>query len=288
MQLAGARALVTGAGGGIGRAVVAELVRAGAAVLMVDRDQRAMDAALDELTGARQSVALRAVDITSAEERAALCDLARSWRGGINVLVNNAGLNPFGLYEELRPQQIDLALAVNLQAPMHLCLALLPHLRTQAPAAIVNTGSVFGAIGYPGYVAYSTTKFALRGFTESLRRELRGSGVAVQYFAPRATRTPINSSAVEQMNRVLGVTMDTPERVARELVTLIRSGQHSAVVGWPEKLFVRINALLPSLVDRSIRGQLPVIERYARAASRAARPVPHLLAQSLDVRRQTP
>jgi hypothetical protein len=101
---------------------------------------------------------------------------------------------------------------------------------------------VFGAIGFPGYVAYSTTKFALRGFTEALRRELAGSSVTVQYLAPRATRTPINSSAVERMNAELGVAMDPPERVARELAELLRTGRRSAVVGWPEKLFVRINA----------------------------------------------
>ncbi len=211
-------------------------------------------------------------NLTVAAEREHLCEVARSWRGGINILINNAGLNPFGLFEDLKPEQIDLALAVNLQAPMHLCRELLPHLRRQAPAAIVNTGSVFGAIGFPGYVAYSTTKFALRGFTEALRRELAGSAVAVQYLAPRATRTPINSSTVETMNRELGVAMDPPERVARELVALLRSGRTSAVVGWPEKLFVKVNALLPAIVDRAVRGQLPIIQRYARASQPA--PVP--------------
>jgi short-subunit dehydrogenase len=265
MQLTRCQVLVTGAGGGIGRAIVSELLRHGAQVLMVDRDPGALRSALEKQGAATDRCECFVADLTCAEERARLCDLARHWRGGVNVLVNNAGLNPFGLYEELAPAQIDLALKVNLQAPMHLCQALLPHLRTLRPAAIINTGSVFGAIGYPGYVAYSTTKFALRGFTEALRRELAGSGVAVQYFAPRATRTPINSSAVESMNRELGVAMDSPERVAKELVALLRSQRASAVVGWPEKLFVRINALAPALVDRAVRAQLPIVQRYARA-----------------------
>lgn len=272
MQLTGARALITGAGGGIGRAIAADLVKQGVQVLLVDRDARALGAVGAHLASARTQFAQHVADLTVAAEREHLCEVARSWRGGINILINNAGLNPFGLFEDLKPEQIDLALAVNLQAPMHLCRELLPHLRRQAPAAIVNTGSVFGAIGFPGYVAYSTTKFALRGFTEALRRELAGSAVAVQYLAPRATRTPINSSTVETMNRELGVAMDPPERVARELVALLRSGRTSAVVGWPEKLFVKVNALLPAIVDRAVRGQLPIIQRYARASQPA--PVP--------------
>jgi short-subunit dehydrogenase len=124
-------------------------------------------------------------------------------------------------------------------------------------------GSVFGAIGYPGYAVYSATKFGLRGFTEALRRELAASNVSVHYLAPRATRTRINSSAVERMNTELGVAMDDPERVAQAVCRLLVKQQAAAVIGWPEKLFVRINALLPRAVDGAIRKQLPTIERYA-------------------------
>jgi short-subunit dehydrogenase len=264
MQLNKCRALITGAAGGIGRAVSAELVRRGARVLLVDRDARALAVTAEALSSAGANVQQQVCDLTSGEDRARLCEVASRWNGGINVLINNAGLNPFGLYEDLTGAQIDAALHVNLHAPMHLCQQLLPHLRRQAPAVILNTGSVFGTIGFPGYVAYSTTKFAMRGFSEALRRELAGSGVTVQYFAPRATLTPINSASVEAMNRELGVSMDPPERVARELVQLLQSGKTSATVGWPEKLFVRINALLPAVVDRATRSQLPIIERHAR------------------------
>jgi short-subunit dehydrogenase len=229
----------------------------------VDRDARALGVAADAFASAHGRVEKHVTDLTSAASRTQLCSEACTWRGGVNVLINNAGLNPFGLFEDLSPGEIDAAIAVNLQAPMHLCRELLPHLKRQVPAAIVNTGSVFGSIGFPGYATYSATKFALRGFTEALRRELADSGVLVKYFAPRATRTSINSAMVENMNAELGVTMDSPERVARELVALLAGDRSSAVVGWPEKLFVRINALLPGVVDRAVRGQLPIIRRYA-------------------------
>jgi short-subunit dehydrogenase len=247
MILRDSRVLITGAAGGIGWAMVERLVAEGAHVLAVDRDTRA-------LVGAnRARVEPFIADLASAGERSGLCAVAREWRGGIDVLINNAGLNPFGLN-------------VNLHAPMHLCRELIPHLRKRPQAAIVNMGSVFGSIGYPGYAAYAATKFAMRGFTEALRRELSGSSIEVKYLAPRATRTPINSTLVENMNRELGVAMDPPERVAGELVALLGGASHSAVVGWPEKLFVRINALWPAVVDRAIRAQLPIIQRHARAS----------------------
>jgi short-subunit dehydrogenase len=277
MKLESMRVLLTGAAGGIGRVIAQQLVEAGAHVLLVDRDARALEALAGQPAFSAERVAMHVADLTSPVARRHLCETARDWHGGINVLINNAGLNPFALFEELAPEQIDMALAVNLQAPMHLCRDLLPQLRTRKEALIVNMGSVFGAIGYPGYVAYCATKFAMRGFTEALRRELADSDIAVKYLAPRATRTAINPPAVEQMNSRLKVAMDPPERVARELVHLLQRRRHSLVVGWPENLFVRINALLPAIIDRSIRRQLSIIRHYARKP-RVAGPEPRELA----------
>jgi len=264
MKLHSMRVLLTGAAGGIGRVMCRELLEAGAHVLMVDRDARALQVLFGELAFAAERVGTLVADLTSLADRARLRDVASDWHGGINVLVNNAGLNPFALFEDLTGEQIDLALAVNLQAPMHLCRELMPQLRTRPAAMIVNVGSVFGAIGYPGYVAYSATKFAMRGFTEALRRELADSAVAVKYLAPRATRTSINPEAVVEMNDALKVAMDPPERVARELVRLLRRRGSSVVVGWPERAFVKINALLPGVVDHAIRKQLSIIQHFAR------------------------
>jgi len=270
MNPASIRALITGGGGGIGGAIAAELLARGAAVLLVDRDAAALErtAARHADYGAR--IATLAADLTSAADRERIVAAAAAWRDGVNVLVNNAGVNHFGLFEDQSPAQLDLALAINVQAPMHLCHALLPHLRSHPQAAILNTGSVFGSIGYPGYVVYSATKFAMRGFTEALRRELADGHVRVHYLAPRATRTGINTSAVEQMNAELGVAMDPPEVVAGAVCDMLAGGSVEAVIGWPEKFFARVNGVLPRLVDGALRKQLPVIRRYAggRAAPR--------------------
>jgi short-subunit dehydrogenase len=264
MKPDGMRVLLTGATGGIGRVVARRLLDQGAHVLLVARDEAALGALVRSFAFAGERARAHAADITQRTARIALCDLARQWHGGINVLINNAGLNNFSMYEDLSPEQLDQCLAVNVQAPMHLCRDLLPWLRTRESATIVNVGSVFGAIGYPGNVAYSASKFAIRGFSEALRRELADSRVSVKYFAPRATRTTMNSAAVVEMNSRLGVAMDSPERVADELVALLKHRRISALVGWPEKAFAKVNAVLPGIVDRAVRGQLPLIRASAR------------------------
>lgn len=257
------RVLLTGGAGGIGGAIAGELLERGAAVLLVDRDSTALERARARFATAGERVGLFAADLTTAADRSRLVEFAGSWRGGIDTLVNNAGINHFTMFEDQGAAQIEAALAVNVHAPIHLCRELLPGLMRQPVAHIVNIGSVFGSIGYPGYAVYSATKFAMRGFTEALRRELVGTGVHVHYLAPRATRTPINAAAVERMNAELGVAMDDPRVVGLALCRMLEKDTPFAVVGWPEKVFARINAVLPGAVDGALRRQLPTIRRYA-------------------------
>jgi short-subunit dehydrogenase len=277
MNIATHRILVTGGAGGLGRAYADEFLRHGAAVLLADRDAAALADVRSALASHGDRVATFAVDLTKDADRRALVDHATRWRGGVDVLVNNAGVNHFRLFEDQPPEQIDVALAVNVQAPLQLCRALLPHLLRLPAAHVVNVGSVFGSIGYPAYAVYSATKFAIRGFTEALRRELADTGVAVHYFAPRAARTGINGAAVERMNAELGVAMDAPAEVAAALRRLLERNRPSAVVGWPEKFYARLNGALPELVDGALAKQLPVVRRHARpeapdAEARAALP----------------
>lgn len=273
MNLAGARAVITGGAGGIGAALAAELLDAGAAVMLADIDAAALAATAERLAGRGGELTTVTANLMTAEGRAVLCQAAIGWHA--NALVNNAGVNHFGLYDELAPEQVTQTVALNILAPMLLTQALLPHLRQQPEAYLLFIGSVFGHIGYPGYAAYSASKFALRGFSEALRRELAGSPVRVHHLAPRATRTRINTSAVEQMNAALKVAMDPPGTVARAARRLLEKNLASAVVGWPEKLFARVNAMLPGIVDGAIVKQLPVIRRYARKDTPAGVPAAH-------------
>jgi short-subunit dehydrogenase len=140
--------------------------------------------------------------------------------------------------------------------------ALLAHLKSLPEARIVNIGSVFGYIGYPSQTVYSASKFGLRGFSEALRRELAGTRITVQHVAPRATRTSLNSNAMNELNRQLGNRVDDSDRVAQIVVAGLSTRRANAVIGWPEALFARVNAVMPLLVDGTLEKQLPVIRRF--------------------------
>jgi short-subunit dehydrogenase len=190
-------------------------------------------------------------------------DAARALAGGIDLLVNNAGIGDFSWFQDESAARIERVIATNVVAPMLLTRALLPLLQSRPAASVVNVGSILGDIGNPGNVAYSTAKFALRGFSEALRRELSGTGVRIQYLAPRATRTGLNSAAQDALNRELGVGSDAPGQVASALLSLLDSGRAEMHLGWPERLFVRLNRLLPSVVDRALGRRVDVVRRHA-------------------------
>ncbi|GAB3288429.1 SDR family oxidoreductase [Parahaliea aestuarii] len=260
MKIDGKRMVLTGACGGLGRAVAQRLAERGARLLLVGRNDEVLQALCDGLPGGEHGVVV--ADLGSSAGVSAVVAVAGE---AVDGLINCAGVNTFGLFSEQGSGELRQMLAVNVEAPAALIRGLLPVLR-EHNSVIVNVGSTFGAIGYPGFSAYCASKFALRGLTEALARELADTPVSVRYFAPRAIRTAMNSERVEAMNAELGNAMDPPEVVAEDLVRFVESDERRRDSGWPERLFVRINALLPRLVDKSLASTLPVITRYARRA----------------------
>lgn len=256
--------VLTGATGGIGEAVAKKLAEAGAALILVSRQRDRAERLAGRLPGTEHRVV--EADITAGPGREAVVQVAGS---GLDGLVNSAGINHFGLLQDQSEEQLRQMFEVNSLAPILLTRALLPALSVRE-SFIVNVGSGFGSIGFAGYCGYSASKFALRGFTEALRRELADSRVNVQYLAPRATATEMNPQHVVAMNEELGNTMDAPERVAAELMVLLRKGAGTRYIGWPERFFVKLNSLLPSLVDGALAKQLPVIRRQAVAGKEVA------------------
>ena len=266
MELNNKTVVLTGASGGIGRAIAQRLHEDGARLMLVSRSEVKLAALRDELPRPDEHSGhiVCVADIASADGRATLQQRCAALPGGIDILINAAGINQLRLFVEQEDSAIEQMIATNLTGTIMLCHALLPLLQKKAQAAVINIGSTFGSIGYPGFSAYCASKFGLRGFSEALRRELADSGVEVSYIAPRATATALNSDRVVAMNKALGTAMDDPLRVASEVSRFIRGRSRSdAYIGWPEKLFVRVNALLPRVVDKSLRKQLPVIRRFA-------------------------
>jgi short-subunit dehydrogenase len=235
MRLQQSRVLLTGAGGGIGRAMRAALEGAGASVLGVGRS--------------RGDGPWVQADLGSDEGIAQVAEAAERWQA--NVVVHGAGVPAFGPLAAIDAQRMAEVLAVNLLAPMKLTRALLPTLLRQPQAGVVFVGSALGRIGLPGFSVYGASKAGLHGFAEALRRELADTAVTVQILGPRSTRTGFNGAAVEAYNRATGTATDPPEAVAAALVALLQSGAAERFIGWPERLGVRLNSLLGAAMDGS-------------------------------------
>jgi short-subunit dehydrogenase len=258
MECRGKLVLLTGATGGIGRAVASELDRAGARLTLVGRSVNKLNELCRSLQGAHHAIA---ADLNEPGQRARVVGHCR--QQGLDILVNAVGVMDFRLFDAQDPTVIERTVQTNLLTPMLLCRELVPLLRHRDAAAVVNIGSIFGSIGHPGFSTYCASKFGLRGFTEALQRELADSPVRVAYLAPRATRTDMNSAAVTALNEALGNATDEPEQVAKELMKLLVERRHQRYMGWPEGLFVRLNGLFPGVVHNALTRKLPLIRHHA-------------------------
>ena len=274
MKLKGARLLVTGAAGGIGQAVVLELLRRGARVVATDRDAAGLQAAL---AGAGPACLCVPADLTRLAELPALVERAAAAWEGLDAVINVAGVLDFAPLSQERPEDVELTFRVNVLAPVLLARAALPELR-RSRGRVVNVGSIFGSIGFPWFATYSASKFAVRGFSEALRRELREDGVGVTYVAPRATRTPLATSFGE-MAAAVGMPLDPPEHVAARLADALARDRDEVYLGGPEPFFVRLNGLLPRLVDRALRKQTRAMAPFAERAAKARLPRPAVAPQ---------
>lgn len=263
MDIKGAHILLTGASGGIGEAVAVQLAAAGARLILVGRSAPRLESLITRLPAAKPAHRLVEADITCPHGRRLIAMTLAVLGAPLDALINCAGISHFGLLSQQSEQDIQSTLNTNLLAPVLLTRLALTFLRPHG-ARIVNVGSTFGGIGYPGFTTYCASKFALRGFTQALRRELADTATQVAYLAPRATRTALNSDAVCDMNDELGNVMDSPQRVAGVLLAMLQAKRmRDRAIGWPERLFLAVNAVLPSMVDGALRKQLPTIKRHA-------------------------
>lgn len=258
------KVLLTGATGGIGRELAAQLVASGASVLLAGRDGKRLEALRRQLPTANAGVAIHVSDIATSSGRASLAAAAREFHDGINVLINNAGINRFGRLADQNAENIESIMQTNAVSPMLLTRALLPLLRERPGAVILNVGSIVGSIGMPGQAAYCGSKFALHGFSEALRRELADEAIRVVYVAPRSTNTAMNDAMQRFVNERSGSRTDSARAVAAEILRALAAGRRERFLGWPERVFVKVNGLLPALVDRALRRQNALIDEAAR------------------------
>ena len=253
MQLEGKRALITGAGSGIGRALAIEAAQRGMTVGLCGRRPEPLYETVSLMRPGSHVVLYG--DITDARIRGNLRDLLLQTWGGLDVLVNNAGVVAVGPLSRTSDDDLERMFRTNLLAPAALIRELTPMLQRARPSRIVNIGSVFGDIAYPLFGAYSATKFGLRGLSNAMRRELRHRGIGVTYAAPRATKTGA-AGEFDHLVEPMQMKLDAPEKVAREIWRAVARDADTAYAKGPERLFVMVERLFPFLVDRAISKQM--------------------------------
>ena len=171
-----------------------------------------------------------------------------------DILINLAGINDFNHAED---QDYDALVTLNLLVPMRLCQAVLPAMRKRGSGQIVNIGSMTGLIPLPHMTGYVAAKSGLKGYSDALRRELTGTGITIT-----------------------NVTEDDPRDVARQIVNAIEHDKTDVRIGWPERLFALINAVIPGIVDRGLRKNTAIGEEILKADQVVA-PIP-LIANKPD------
>lgn len=249
--LDGCRTIVTGATSGIGRALVLELLRARAHVIATGRRRERLTSLVGEATPLPGVLEIVAGDITEAATREALVRTASEQFGGLDALVNNAGVGVIRDFAHSEATELRHVMEVNFFAAIELTRAAMPLMQSGRTPLIVNVASILGHRGIPHYTEYCASKFALVGFSEALRAEIAGQGIDVLLVSPGTTRSEFfNSLAAEQPGvGGRGEGGVPPEEVARATVRAMQRGKHLIVPNRQGRLLLLLNRLSPRLAD---------------------------------------
>lgn len=217
-------AVITGAASGIGAALAVALARRGMHLALLDRDAAGLHATAGQAAAAGARVSQHVLDLAAADARAAIAALpgvVQATHGRATVLVNNAGVALGGSFDMVAEDDFDWLMRVNFDATVRLCRAFLPLLAQQSAAQIVNVSSIFGIVAPPGQTAYCASKFAVRGFSESLRHELQAaaSPIGLTLVHPGGVRTAIAENARAPVG-VDAATLAAQQAAWRKLLTL--------------------------------------------------------------------
>ncbi|SHG19103.1 hypothetical protein SAMN05443575_1626 [Jatrophihabitans endophyticus] len=240
-------AVITGAGSGIGRALAYDLARRGARLAISDVDATGLAESVKQVRVIGAAVHHTCLDVTDRTAVLAYADEVASHYGAVNIVVNNAGIAFTGDIEKMSFEQIERVIDVDFWGVVNGTKAFLPHLIASGDGHVVNVSSLFGLLAVPGQSAYNAAKFAVRGFTESLRQEMlvAGHNVHVTCVHPGGIKTAIarNAGAVEGEDAArLAAFFDarlaktTPESAAKSILRSVIGNRPRAVVGLDAKV----------------------------------------------------
>lgn len=280
-NLKGAVAVVTGAGSGIGRALALNLASKGALLALADVNS----ASLEETRGLLGATEAKTylVDVSDAQAVENFAAKVKQDFGRASLLINNAGVAIYGTFAELTLEEFEWVIRINFWGVVHGCKFFLPLLKAEPDAHIVNISSVFGLIGPAGQTAYAASKFAVRGFTQSLSRELLDANIAVSCVHPGGIRTRIAENAragaatrvedqLQTRERFDQVVRTSPEKAAEVIVSGILRNKARILIGSDAYQIDFVQRLMPvrsaAVLARLMELKAPKEKQAVTAAAR--------------------
>ncbi len=261
--------VVTGAASGIGRAMALNLIKQGATVALSDINEAGLNETLEMSNKPRANhIRTDVLDVSDGDAVAAYADNISESLGDVDYLFNVAGLTRVGSFEETSLDAFDKVMAVNFGGVVRMTKAFLPQL-LRTKGGIVNISSVFGLIGYPGQSHYCSSKFAVRGFTETIAQELSEQGVSVTSVHPGGVKTSIASNAIldgadvtpekkAELDRNFDkAAITSPESAANTILQGALKGKRRITLGPDAKLISIVQRLFPRSYAGVIRRILP-------------------------------
>jgi short-subunit dehydrogenase len=271
-DLRGFRLLVTGASSGIGRCLAEQAGLAGAHVVVAARSQEPLNELAESLTTRGAQAFAVTADVTDDADRRRLLAAAVERLGGLDGLINNAGVASFGHFFGSSEEVLRRVMEVNFFAPAELIRLAVPVLTEGRQPAIVNISSMCGRRGLPAWPEYSASKAALVGLTEALRGEMVRFGIDVLLLLPGLTQTGLGRTLLRNAGR-MKIEFDRgmpAERVAAGVLRALERNRTETILGWEAKLILRVNRFFPRLADwvlaRRVR-QLYAEKKESEAAS---------------------
>ena len=255
MNLKNKRILLTGATGGVGRLLAKSLAEKGAVMMLVGRNTNKLITLKADIERAGGKAMIIEADLSKLGAPQSVADSAQQQLGGIDILINNAGILDFIAFEDQSAARISEVIQTNVTSLIQLTRAVLPTFQQKNSGHLLFVGSIFGSLGFPHYATYCASKFAVHGFSQALRRELVDTNIGITYIAPRAIETPMNDANVIAMNKKAGQTMDTPEEVAEIIVRGLEQEKQEVFIGQPQSFFAWLNGVAPKMVNMGLKKQ---------------------------------
>jgi short-subunit dehydrogenase len=280
--ISGAAVAVTGAASGIGRALAIELAARGADLALADRDEAGLQTLAAEIArNGPRKVSLHRVDVGEPEQIAAFAREAIAAHPRLNIVVNNAGVALLGGFHEIDQAQIEWLFNINFWGVVHSTRAFLDHLASQPAAHIVNVSSIFGIVAPPGQTAYAAAKFAVRGFSESLRHELQTakSPIRLSVVHPGGIKTNIvrnmrsgsgvtdNERRVQSIERFDAITQTSPKDAALRIIRGIEKDEPRILIGGDARFMDLLQRFRPATYWKVMAKR---IEKMAKRGSKGS------------------